>query len=187
MKDADWLHLFEKSPQKAHAMLVSEYGNLVYAIVLSKLKGSANQAEIEDCVSDVFVEVFSSITRYSETKGTLKAFICTIAVRVAINTFRRNMYRRKVTSSIEDEGIILPPSDSDIEEDAHKKLFHQRLWDIVDSLGNPDASIIVYQYCYEFTVREIAERLSMSPAAVQKRSIRARERIRKILEKENYL
>ena len=65
-------------------------------------------------------------------------------------------------------------------------MFRERLWEIVESLGEPDTSIIIYQYFYDLTVREISEKVSMTPAAVQKRSIRARERIKKILKSENY-
>lgn len=186
MKDVEWLHLFEKSPKKARAALVSEYGNLIYAIVASRLRNIHDRSEIEDCVSDVFVEIFTSIPKYSQEKGTLKAFVCTIAIRTAINTFKRNMHRYTVTSSIDNDETILPPSDRNTEEDVSKSLFHKRLWEIVDSLGEPDSTIIVYQYVYEFKIHEIADKLSMTPASVQKRSIRARERIKKILEKENY-
>ena len=50
-------------------------------------------------------------------------------------------------------------------------------------MGEPDSSIIVYQYYYDCSVREIAERLSMTADAVQKRSLRARKKIGKLLGK----
>lgn len=186
MTDAEWLHLLEKSPQKAHLALINKYGNLVYAIVISKLRGCAVREDIEDCVSDVFVEVFKSTDKFCESKGSLKGFVSTIAKHVAINAFQRITYRRNNSVSIEEDAPELPYSDENPENSTQKKFLQKRLWEIVNSLGEPDASIIIYQYFYDLTVREIAEKISMTPAAVQKRSIRARERIKKVLESENY-
>lgn len=186
MTDTEWLHLMEKSPQKAHLALIDKYGNLVYAIVISKLRGCAVREDIEDCVSDVFVEVFRNIDKFCESKGSLKSFISTIAKHIAINTFRRITYRKNNSVSIEEDNVELPPSDETPEDQTNKKFFRNRLWEIVKSLGEPDASIIIYQYFYDLTVREISEKVSMTPAAVQKRSIRARERIKKVLVNENY-
>lgn len=188
MTDNEWLMLMKKSPQKAHFALINEYGNLVYAIVLNKLKGNASREEIEDCVSDVFVEIFRSTDKFIESRGSLKGFLSTIAKNIAVNTYKRIIYQHRITSPIEDKEIDLPFSDeSNPEEETNIKLLHERLWDIVYSLGEPDTSIIVYQYFYELKVNEIAKKLSMTSAAVQKRSIRARKHIKKILESEKYL
>lgn len=186
MKDAELIILLEKSPEKARAALVNEYRNYVYAVVLSKLKGNAALEEIEDCVNDALVEILESISGYSG-KGSVKAFIGTIAVRVALNRFRRNIRYRNTTTSIDTEVAPLLTSDEDTEGTVQDNAFRKRLWEIVDMLGEPDSKIIVYQYCYELKVHEIADILSMTPAAIQKRSIRARKRIRKILEKENLI
>jgi RNA polymerase sigma-70 factor (ECF subfamily) len=86
--------------------------------------------------------------------------------------------------SADDEETEIPVSADNPEEDVQKKLFRQRLWEIVEGLGEPDSSIIVYQYFYDFKVSDIAEKLRMTAAAVQKRSLRARQKIKKILEKE---
>ncbi len=183
MTDKDWLVLLEKSPKKAHYALISQYGNLVYAIVLSKLRGFATHEEIKDCVSDAFVEVFRSTDKFTG-KGSLKNFISTIAKNTALNAFHRISYKRKKFVSIDNDDFELPPSIDNTEEETEKRIFNERLWDIVNSLGEPDSSIIIYQYFYEFKVREIAGKLSMTASAVQKRSIRARKRIKEIIENE---
>lgn len=186
MTDTEWLNLMKQSPKKAHLALIDEYGNYVYAIVISKLRNCAVREDIEDCVSDIFVEVFRSADRFCESKGSLKGFISSIAQHIAINAFKCISYQRRDASSLEDEKIEFLPSDDNTENDTQKKLFQKRLWEIVDSLGEPDNSIIIYQYFYDLTVSEISKKISMTPDAVQKRSIRARERIKKILESENY-
>ena len=184
MTDVKWLELLEKSPKKAHTMLIEEYGGYVYAVVIDKLRSLCSSEEIEDCVSDVFVELFTNIHNFDSSKGSLKGYISVISKRAAINAYRRLSYRQHITMSADDEESEIPVSADNPEEDVQKKLFRQRLWEIVEGLGEPDSSIIVYQYFYDFKVSDIAEKLRMTAAAVQKRSLRARQKIKKILEKE---
>jgi RNA polymerase sigma-70 factor (ECF subfamily) len=184
MTDVKWLELLEKSPKKAHTMLIEEYGGYVYAVVIDKLRNLCSSEEIEDCVSDVFVELFTNIHNFDNSKGSLKSYISVISKRAAINAYRRLSYRQHITMSADDEETEIPVSADNPEEDVQKKLFRQRLWEIVEGLGEPDSSIIVYQYFYDFKVSDIAEKLRMTAAAVQKRSLRARQKIKKILEKE---
>lgn len=184
MTDIQWLEILKKSPKKAHTMLIEEYGGYVYAIVIDKLRSLCSSEEIEDCVSDVFVEVFTNIDRFDSSKGSLKSYISVIAKRTAINAFNRISYSRNISVSADDEETVMPVSAENPADDVQKKLFRQRLWDIVESLGEPDSSIIVYQYFYDMKVSDIAKKLLMTAAAVQKRSLRARQKLKGILEKE---
>ena len=182
MSDPEWAELLEKSPGEAYKQLIDCYGNYVYAIVRSKLGKVGTREDCADCGSDVFVDIFKNRHRYSSEGGSLKSFIGTIAKRRAIDMFRQLTHRRD-TISIDEDDFVSPPSGENIEEDSDKKLEKKRLWSTVRSLGEPDSSIIVYQYYYDCSVREIAERLSMTADAVQKRSLRARKKIGKLLGK----
>ncbi len=184
MTDEQLLEMLGKSPKKARSLLIEKYGGYVYAVVIDKLRSLCSSEEIEDCVSDVFVELFTHIYSYDSNKGSLKGFISVIAKRTAINAYQRLTYRRNITQSTDDETANILVTEENPDEDVQKKLFRKHLWEIVDSLGEPDSDIIVCQYFYELKVSEIAEKLHMSSAAVQKRSIRARLRIKKILERE---
>ncbi|MBQ8297742.1 MAG: sigma-70 family RNA polymerase sigma factor [Ruminococcus sp.] len=186
MTDSEWRKLMQESPSDAYRALIDQYGNLVYAIVLSKLKDSAEREDIEDCVSDVFVEFFQSAEAFSPSGGSLKGYLSTIAKRTAVDAYRRITYRRNKTSSIEDEEVRLPHSPDNPEQETEQKLFNQRLWQIILGLGEPDSSIIIRQYYYRQTNREIGKILSMTAAAVQKRSVRARKRMKQILLEESY-
>ena len=186
MTDKDWAEMMNKSPQTACKKLIDEYGDLVYAIVINKLKGTADSETIDDCVSDIFVEILRNTDKFLLSRGTLKGFISTIAKNTAIDTFRSLSYRRSVTVSADSEDVVLPPASDRTDDEIEDRLFRRHLWDIVKSLGEPDTTIITYQFFYDMTVQNIADKLKMSYAAVQKRSFRARERIKKILLSENY-
>lgn len=180
MNDNEILELLKKSPKQAYSIIIRQYANLVYAIVLNKIKNCAEREDIEDCVSDVFVSVFRSFDTFDAETGTIKSFISMIAKRTAIDAFRKLSYRKNITSSIEGEELEISGGDTP-DNEYDKKCSKEELWAAVNSLGEPDTTIIVRQFFYDQTVREISERLSMSVEAVQKRSIRARKKLREIL------
>ncbi len=184
MTDSEWILLVRESPQQGYKALIDQYGNLVYAIVLNKLKGAAGREDIEDCVSDIFVEVFQNADCFTPEDGTLKGYLSTIAKHTAIDAYRRLTRRYNTTASIEDDEIILPPSENNPEKETENKLFNSHIWEIIRNLGEPDSSILIRQYFYEQTAREIAKALSMTAAAVQKRSVRARQKLKEILTNE---
>ncbi len=51
----------------------------------------------------------------------------------------------------------------------------------IKELGEPDTTIIIKQYYYNMTVAEIGKAISMTSAAVQKRSVRARQKLKTML------
>lgn len=182
MTDQEWLELMRSSPKEGRRALIDNYSNLVYAIVLNKLKGCASREDIEDCVSDVFVTVFEAEDKFSASSGSLKSYISTIAKRTAIDAWRRLTYRQNTTDHLEDTETELPSGEEDPSAMLAGKLEKRRLWEIVKALGEPDTSIIVRQYFYEQSAKEIAKALSMTAAAVQKRSVRARAKMKELLQ-----
>lgn len=183
MSDSEWEELLSSSPKDAYEYLIEQYGNLIYAIVLNKLGSYGTREDIEDCVSDIMVEFLRNAGSFSASTGSLKSYISTIAKYRAIDAFRRLAGHNNLSLDADDENISLPPADNNTEEEAESHIFHEKLWRVVRSLGDPDSSIIIYQYFYNQKVSEIARRLGMTSGAVQKRSIRARKKIKAILEK----
>lgn len=186
MTDLEWVQLLCSSPAKAYETLIDQYGNLMYAIVLNKIGNCGSQEAVEECVSDIMLEVFKNAERYSAGSGSLKSYISTIAKRRAIDAFRQISTRNNMRSDMEDEDIFIPPALDNTEEETEKRMFSQNLWNIVRSLEEPDCSIIVYQYFYKHKIREIAKILEMTSDSVKKRSMRARKKIGALLRKGGY-
>lgn len=186
MTDSEWEKFLHSSPAQAYENLIDMYGNLIYAIVINKIGNCASREDIEDCVSDIMVEFFRNIKSFLAARGSLKSYISTIAKRRAIDAFRQISGRNNMYSDIEDENIVIPSASDDTEKEAETRIFSEDLWNIVKSLGEPDSSIIVYQYFYNHTVHETAKLLKMTSGAVQKRSIRARKKIGAILRNGGY-
>lgn len=181
LTDTEIMQLFRSSPDRAYEAIIDRYGNLVYAIVLNKLKNNSSREDTEDCVSDIFAEVFKNMDRYESSCGTLKGFVSTIAKRRAIDEYRKMLKLSGRTVSMDDD-IAETLFTGDTPELENEKISEKQLiWKAVRDLGEPDSVILVQQFFYDKTADEIGKLLSMTASAVQKRSVRAREKLRKIL------
>lgn len=180
MTEEEWGALLAQTPQQAHRVLVEQYGNYVYAIVLNRLRTVARREDIEECVSDVFAEVFFCCCKKACAFAQLKAYIGTIAKRTAIDAFRKLVRQRESTAEAPALDTLIAADD--VPQTAEAALRRQTVLRTIRALGEPDASIILYQYFFDRSVGEIASKCSMTAAAVQKRSERARKRLKSLLE-----
>ncbi len=161
-------------------LLVENFGAYVKAVVINKIGGVATREDIEDCVSDVFLEVCRNPDNFPISDDEAKYYICTIAKRRAIDYFRRISHLNNNFSGNDDDMVNIPDN-TDVEQSIHKKALNNALWEAVKALGEPDTSIIVYRYFYRRKAREIGGLLNLSTAAVQKRAQRAEKKIKEIL------
>ena len=180
MTDSELRELMRGSSEGGRRALFDEYCAYVYAIAAMKLKSCASREDIEECVSDVFAEVYRACGGDRGYDGDLRGIIGVIARRTATDYFRRLSARSGRTVPIDDGAGELRSSE-DIAANAERSELSRLLMGCVASLGEPDATIITQQYYYGRTVREIAAALKMTSSAVQKRSVRARAKLKELL------
>ena len=181
MTDMELRLLMGESVQKCHRALFDKYCNYVYAIVINILRNCGSREDMEDCVSDVFFKLYKQLDSGIEFSGDLKNYIAAIARNTAIDTFRKISHGSSRNVSIDDDTVTELPSDERVEENADKKERSRIILSKIKQLGEPDTTIIIQQYFYDRTAKEIAESVSMTAAAVQKRSSRARQRLKAML------
>ena len=168
----------ENSKAQLHRALFDEYCNYVYAIVSCKLKDIASREDIEECVSDIFAEIFR-LCEKNLSEGDLKGLIATVSKRKAVDYYRKLSSRPENISDDDFFGGI--PDISDISADIEKKDINRIIYENIRKLGEPDASIIIQQYFYGRTAKEIAKNLFMQENTVHKRCSRARKKLRELL------
>ncbi|MBR6923939.1 MAG: sigma-70 family RNA polymerase sigma factor, partial [Oscillospiraceae bacterium] len=130
-------------------------------------------------------DIFDSKVGFGIVDGThtfnLKGFIGVIAKRKAIDMYRRLSVKADRTISTDDEGFIEISSGENIIESSETSERNSILLNKIKELGEPDTTIIIKQYYYNMTVAEIGKAISMTAAAVQKRSVRARQKLKTLL------
>lgn len=185
MTDSQYRYLFEKSPVSAQKALFDEYLNYVYSIVYNKLRSCGSKEDIEECVGDVFAAVFMSYDSNGSFDGDLKGIIGTIAFRKAVQCFRKLSNTHGLTVSAEGEYFELPDNQN-IVENTEKNELRNVLINTINSLGEPDSTIILQKYYYNMNSREIAEKLSMTSDSVRVRCGRAIKKIKSLLLEKGY-
>lgn len=180
ISDAEIINAFRSSDNEGYRKLIDSYGNYVYTIVTDRVRGIANEHDKEECVADIFIETLRECKKYDFSMDSLKAVITVTAKRRATDLFRK-LYGRSQHSDYLDE-ITEEPADYETpESSAVGKSEKEALWNEVVNLGEPDSEIIILQFFHSKTAAEIGKLLNMTTAAVNKRSQRAREKLKKIL------
>ena len=173
--------LMAESVQKCHRAIFDKYCNYVYAIVINVLRNCGSREDIEDCVSDVFMKIYKRLDKDTDFSGDLKGFIGTISRNTAIDAYRSISHKNIRSISIDDENTAEFGTDEKLEENTEKKEMARIILNKIKELGEPDSTIIIQQYYYNRTAKEISQSISMTAAAVQKRSSRAKQKLKALL------
>ena len=173
--------LMAESVKKCHRAIFDNYCNFVYAIVMNVLRNCGSREDIDDCVSDVFMKIYKRIDKNNEFSGDLKGFIGTISRNTAIDAYRKISQKNMRSISIDDENTEEFSTNERLVENTEKKEMSRIILKKIKELGEPDSTIIIQQYYYNRTAKEISQNISMTAAAVQKRSSRARQKLKTLL------
>lgn len=181
MTHEEYCKLVESNEEIAQRKLFQDYFSYVYTIVHSRLSDNFSREDIEECISDIFADVYSSYDKDNRLTGDIKGFIGTVAKRRAIGYFNRNFVKNRISLSIDDEELRNIPSGENISDAAEKKELSRTLLKHIEALGEPDSTIIIEKYYFGRKSGEISEIVSLSPTAVRVRCMRALKKLRKTL------
>ena len=179
MTEKELREAVQRSREEGFRALFQTYQRYVYAIVWDKLAAVGTREDAEECVSDIFAEIF---LHYEEIReGAMQGYIGTVAKRRAIDRFYR-LSRRDLPLSLDDDTMPPVTAGEDPAETHEQNELHRRLLAAVASLGEPDATIVMQRYYYGCKTKEIAQHVHLTPVNVRVRLGRALKRLRRILD-----
>ena len=168
------LQLLLEQPEKGVADAIQRYGNTVRWIIV-KLLGSANSSEIEECMADVFVRLWQGAAQFDTDRGTkLSSWVYAIARHTALD-YRRCQQRREISIPLEEADLQI---ELNLEDRMARNINGIILRQTVDALPPPDREIFIYRYFCEMSVREIAERVSLTVKQVENKLYRGKLSLR---------
>ena len=180
MRDSYLLKKLNSDPESGIALLIREYGGLVYSVVKGRLgSGEFCSEDVENCVSDVFSEFYMALPSYSPEKGSISAYLCVIARHNAADMLRQR-YKDSLHSPLDEYADTLPDvflTDEAVENEESR----QALAQTIAALGKPDSEIIFRKYYLGQSSKDIAGTLGLTVSNVDTRTHRAIGRLRKIL------
>ena len=155
-----------------------EFNPQIRAIV-SRILTYANQPnDIDDCVNTVYVELLERLQQYNETRGSMGAFVAVIARSSALNYCKTN--RRRAGELIGDEKLDFMLSPIDCQNETEFDLLAES---IISRLNKQEKLLFTMRYLHYYTPTEIAKVLGINRTAVDMRTTRLKDKIKKFLTK----
>lgn len=176
MIDARIVDLLKHNPSKGLEKAIDKYSGLVKTIVV-RIIGYDKQEDIEETVSDVFVELWKSIDNFDPEKGQLKNYIISIARFVSLNTYNRKILKHEMIPLEEDELEF----DVDLENEVSKSINKEIIKETIKSLPHPDKDIFIRRYYLFESIKEIAQNLDLTPKSVENKLYRGKEKLKAAL------
>lgn len=156
----------KKGDKEMFGLLVEKYSDKVFSYFIKFL---GDRDESLNLTNEVFYKAFRGIKNFNENKDFFP-WLIKIARNEGINFIRKNRnYEERDIDSFED--------DSNFERDII-------LEDALKKLNENDREIILLFYQQDLSYEEIANILNISLENVKVRIFRAKEKLRKLLEKE---
>ncbi len=136
-----------------------------------------NREMAEDAVSEAFVRIIGKINRLGDAESPkTKSYIVKVIKSTSIGIYRRNKRKYMYEQPIDDNIMQLSDPLTDVED----KIIAGSTGEIMNGLEETDRTIVMFRCRYEMPYKEIAQRTSMSEAAVRKRFERAKRWIIKL-------
>ncbi|WP_019680585.1 sigma-70 family RNA polymerase sigma factor [Ruminococcus flavefaciens] len=181
MTHSEYSRLLAADRNRAHQALYDEYINYVYTIVFNRLRSCGTREDMGECVTDIFYEVFAHYDESMAVSEDIRGFIAAVAYRKSATCFRRLCRSSSRSVPLGDELTEMLPSDENISVNAELKEQRRILLELVDSLGEPDSTIIIQKFFYGRSAAEISKLVTLSPMMVRVRSSRALKKLRRLL------
>jgi RNA polymerase sigma-70 factor (ECF subfamily) len=182
LHDEELIQKLLNGDQNAFSHLIDKYNRLLWVIVGGILGGIGTAQDIEECISDVYVQVWKHPRAFNKQKGSLKTFLCVIAKSRALN-----VYKKLVKMNIADLNGIIRAEDDDLLDYILNKEMIQVLYTAIESLAEPDKEIVIRRYFLEEKPARIAENISLPVKEVENRLYRSKLKLRRRLEEKEVL
>ena len=164
----------KKHDEDALDRIILKFAPLVTAIINNITGRSLTREDVEETVSDVFVDLWNGSDRFDPDH--LQGYICSIARFKAIDLLTKQK-----------NSPILLPAEEDIEDnfslhkDAEMKEMARTLREVIDFIGEPDREILIRHYfCYQ-KINDISRAMDIPPSTVKVKLHRTRNKLKKLL------
>lgn len=163
--------------EKTFTDIIDTYSQLLWVIAggyLSKSSGCSEE-DVEECVSDVFIELWNNPGKFDPARGSLKSYLCSLTKYKAISAFRKKM--RGKTVNLEDYRDI-PDEKS---EDYLDRPDHGEMYEALRALPEPTREILIRRYFYEETPAVISDKLAIPKKEIENRLYRGKQALSALL------
>jgi RNA polymerase sigma-70 factor (ECF subfamily) len=165
-----------KGDTEAFNYMIDAYNKLLWVVAGGIVSSIGTAQDIEECISDVYIELWKKPKAFSRQKGTLKNYLAVIAKYKALDRYRV-LSKSKITEI--DEAI--KASDDDLLDYIIDKEMYAALYEAIDSLIEPNKEILIRRYFFEEKPACIAAKTAIPVKEVENRLYQSKLKLRTIL------
>ena len=171
MDDAELAEGLGLRKEEAFIEAISRFSRLLWIVAsryLTRTDGFSD-SDIEECIADVFLDLWQSIERYDPRKGSLKSYLYVLTSRKAISRYRKVAQAKII--SFED----IPHEEEPFYEDSIDVADYRALYSAIEQLPEPTREILIRRYFFEEKPALIAEKMLLPKKEIENRLYRAKK------------
>lgn len=158
---------------------INRYSRLLWSVVQPILQPLASAEEVEECVADVFIQLWQQPQQFDPARGSLKSYLCLLARSKAIDRYR-SLSRRAVLPL---EAVTLC-SELGLEAQLLQAEAQEQLNNALQQLTEAEQEILLRRYYYGQKPRQIALALQLPNKQVENHLYRSKQKLQSILTSE---
>ena len=176
LSDPELISKIKKRSPNAFEILIRQYSKSIYLLTYNILNTCGTKEDMEECVSDVFLEIWQKINQFNPQRGNFKTWVLMLAKYKALS------YKRTLSSvpvdSIEDYQI---ETGDDVAQQVIERETQEKLIETVNSLSILDQQLFIRRYYLGESIPNLMNSFGLSRAAVDNRLLRIRKTIKEAL------
>lgn len=183
MKDEKIVKLLRKKDEKGLFAISEKYEKLL-TYIASTILGNRS-LDIEECVNDSYLKLWSNIDKYDLNKASLKTYLKVIVRNTALNKIRDISKTELLMHSEGLEYVLEEYIDyfQNPEKKAIDKENIEALESIIKDLNKKDQELILRKYFYLQNSKDISSFMDMTVTAIDSRLSRLRVKIKQEFER----
>ena len=162
--------------QDAFEILIKEYTKPVYYLAYNILKAGCGKEDIEECVSDVLLEIWMRIHEFDCQRGVFKTWI------FMLTKYKALKYRQKSTKqnavNIDDYEIEEATA---VEKTVIDREKQEKLIQTINQFNQTDRALFIRRYFYGEKINDLITAFGLSRSAIDNRLLRGRKVIKEVL------
>lgn len=172
----DLVEGIKNKDELAYQYLISKYTKTVYCLAHTILSPTLNKEDIEECVADVFYDVWQKINEFDQGKGNFRTWLLILTKYKAL-TYKR---RKKIVSLASLENFEMK-SPYNLEKEIFLREDQEKVIEIINSFSKIDKELFFRRYFFGEKISHLAKAFNLSRTAVDNRLLRGRTIIKEAL------
>jgi len=183
-QEVEWMRRIQDGDERALRDLYRTYKDLIFGLLLSILN---NRQEAEDCLQEVFTQVWEKADRFNPERGKPYSFIVTLARNKAIDRTRSSGYKNQERQDNVINDFTMVPVDADNSplEETERSDRANRVRSALQQLPEKERRVLRIAYFEGLSQSEIAERTGIPLGTVKYRTRQGMIKLRDMLTVEN--